>query len=375
MSIQIKKYYSKKLKKEIIKYFAVVYDAENTKYIWSEGFAKETDAKICEGELLKALKSQQVAINNGNICFDELMGLWLKKAKKCYSNSTYRAYEWYAEKYLMPVFHGKMMRKITAKIIQKFADGFSEKYSAETTNKCLNILSDLFQYGMEYACINYNPVFKVKRKKVTVKEIGTWRESHIQKFLAYEKVKASRYYELLILSFSTGLRPSEVCGLADWMLKGNTLYIERGYDQYNAVSNLKTQRSHRRLILPHDLVEILATGSSGKSWKAIKKVMSIMISYSNKLQENLSIQTLIQNVSNACSAYIMRSRQKSCQMLHCMKRHAIALEQIWSYIINSLHLLSAVSWVIQNVSFKHVISIQMIMLSRNVIRIWPKYYS
>ena len=232
---------------------------------------KRTDAKICEGELLKALKSQQVAINNGNICFDELMGLWLKKAKKCYSNSTYRAYEWYAEKYLMPVFHGKMMRKITAKIIQKFADGFSEKYSAETTNKCLNILSDLFQYGMEYACINYNPVFKVKRKKVTVKEIGTWRESHIQKFLAYEKVKASRYYELLILSFSTGLRPSEVCGLADWMLKGNTLYIERGYDQYNAVSNLKTQRSHRRLILPHDLVEILANRIQRQELESHKK--------------------------------------------------------------------------------------------------------
>lgn len=257
MSIQKKKYFSKKQNKEVIKYFAVVYDKEAQKSIWSDGFAKESDAKIYEGQILQSLKKGKHIGNNGNIYFETVKGLWLEEAKKEYANSTYQTYLWYTEKYLCPVFSRKILKKLTPAVIQKFVDGFTLKYSAETANKCLNILSDIFKYALSKEMVYSNPVLEVKRKKVKLKDIHTWRESNIRQFLADEKVQTSRYYEMLLLSFSTGLRPSEICGLSEEMLKGNILYIERGYDQYNAVTNLKNQRSHRRLALPDELVQIL----------------------------------------------------------------------------------------------------------------------
>lgn len=257
MSIQKKKYFSKKLNKTTFKYYAVVYDKTSNQTIWSESFDSMEEAKICEGELLKKILEGQKLVRNTKAKFDDITQKWLEECKEGYANSTYQAYAWYCKKYLMPVFSGKSLSKISSTVIQRFIDKFSARYSAETTNKCINILSDIFKYAIKFKIVFSNPVLEVERKTVKLKEIQTWREEHIKKFLAFDKVRESHYYELLVLSFSTGLRPSEVCGLADWMFKGNTLYIERGYDQHNAVSNLKTLRSHRRLVLPDDLVEIL----------------------------------------------------------------------------------------------------------------------
>lgn len=257
MSIQKKAYFSKKLNKMTYKYYAVVHDKTSNRTVWSKSFESMEEAKICEGELLKKLMEGQKLMHNTKARFDDVLEQWLEDCRNKYANSTFQAYKWYCKKYLNPVFSGKSLSKMTSEVIQRFTDMFSSRYSSETTNKCLNILSDIFKFAIKRKIVFHNPVLDVERKKVKLREVQTWREEHIKDFLSFDKVKESPYYELLALSFSTGLRPSEVCGLADWMLKGNTLHIERGYDQYNAISNLKTARSHRRLTLSSELVDML----------------------------------------------------------------------------------------------------------------------
>ena len=56
MSIQEKSYVSKKTGKTVIKYCAVVYDADNKKYIWSRRCTTKREARQCERELLEEIQ-------------------------------------------------------------------------------------------------------------------------------------------------------------------------------------------------------------------------------------------------------------------------------------------------------------------------------
>jgi integrase len=62
----------------------------------------------------------------------------------------------------------------------------------------------------------------IKRKKVVVEKQTTWTTRQIREFLGFEMVKESPYYELFLLSILTGMRPSEVCGIAtdDFLIMG-----------------------------------------------------------------------------------------------------------------------------------------------------------
>lgn len=249
MSVQTKEYASKKNGKINKRYYAVVYDTRTNRTVWSKGFKTEKDAKREEARMLHDLEECTLITEKRN--FDEVSVLWLEVAKKEYANSTYKGYEWYYGKYIKPIFGEKDITSILPFHIQKFIDVMSEKYSAETVNKCINILTNIFNYAKDilYA-VKANPVNAVKRKKVILKESATWKPEQILAFLKYPKVAQSQYYELIATSFLVGARPSEVCGLKLPDLKPNrTLRFDRGYDRYGAISNMKNHRSHREMMI------------------------------------------------------------------------------------------------------------------------------
>ena len=98
----------------------------------------------------------------------------------------------------------------------------------------------------------------IKRKKVVVEKQTIWTTRQIQDFLSFDMVKESLYYELFLLSFLTGMRPSEVCGIAiDDFTANGLLILNRGYDRYGVVSDMKTVKSHRPIQLSKNIMELL----------------------------------------------------------------------------------------------------------------------
>lgn len=252
MSIQIKKYTSKKTGKTVIKYYAVVFDPKTEKRVWGTGFAREKDAKKDEARLIEELDNG-IKISKKNILyFNEVAESWLEATKKIYANSTYQGYFWYYNKYIKDVFGDKKIDKISEIHIQKFINIMNEQYSPATVNKMINILSNIFKFAVKpLNQIPYNPCRDISRSRVPDPKHTTWTEKQINYFLNLDAVKEHEYYDLFLLSFYTPIGPSEICGLAENDLqKDGFLSLKRGYDRYGSLSDMKTQRRHRSMYIP-----------------------------------------------------------------------------------------------------------------------------
>lgn len=272
MSIQSKEYTSKKTGKTTTKYYAVVYDINSNKPIWSKGFSSEREAKREEGRMIHALESNKLVTKK--VKFDEVVKMWFNSYKGVYANSTYRGYIWYYNKYIKPVFTGKWINEIDPIHIQRFVDAMSQKYSAETVNKCINILSNIFQHAVNpLKVLNENTASGITRKKVTVQESATWNEEQIASFLNYEKVRASSYYELIVSSFLVGVRPSEVCGLSrNGLDKNRVLQFRQGHDRYGVVSDMKNIKSHRSIQISESHYRLIMNRLEKQEHQKIKAI-------------------------------------------------------------------------------------------------------
>lgn len=247
MSIQEKSYKSKKTGKKVVKYYAVVFNSKTQKAEWSKGFDKKSDAKL---EELKMIERIERGSSPTNLTFKDCALLWIKASDNVYANSTIQGYLWYLDKYIYPVFGELRMRDITARQTQDYINKMNDSYSAETVNKIINILSNVFGHAFSLRIIEANIMPGIKRKKVTKKQMGTWSESQIQMFLNYDKLKEHNYYNMFLLMFCTGMRPSEVCGINKSDLQGNLLILNNGLDRYGCLSDMKNARSHRSIKLP-----------------------------------------------------------------------------------------------------------------------------
>jgi integrase len=152
---------------------------------------------------------------------------------------------------LSSVFDDVIVSKITPTHVQRFKNALSEKYKPATVNKTMDLLSMMMDFAIKPLCVlKYNPCNDIKRDKVESPTHITWDEKTISYFFTLQSVKESEYYEMFILSFTTALRPGEVCGISvNSLQEDNLLSLSRGYNKYGNVTDMKTRRSHRPLSL------------------------------------------------------------------------------------------------------------------------------
>lgn len=131
--------------------------------------------------------------------------------------------------------------------------------TAETVNKALNLLSVICKFAVDMRLgIKENPCQNISRSKVSNTKHSTWSESEIVYFLSLPNVRQSKYYDMLILSFTLGIRPSEICGISETdVMENGILSLNRGYDRYGSTSDLKTDSSHRSLELTDLLYKLV----------------------------------------------------------------------------------------------------------------------
>ena len=258
MSITVKEYTSKKTGKKSKKYYASVYSPITMQMVWGKGREKRADAVKDEADLLTDVE-KGTSKAKGNAKFKELAELWFGSTERTYAESTFKGYRGYYKSKLSPVFDEMVINKITPSKAQEFKNELSSKFKPATVNKTMDLLSMMFDFAIKpLRLIKYNPCDDIKRDKVVQAANTTWDEKTIGYFLTLDELTKSDYYEMLVLSFTTALRPGEVCGVSIESLQGNNmLSLSRGYNKYGNITDMKTPGSHRPLILDDTVYELL----------------------------------------------------------------------------------------------------------------------
>ncbi len=276
MSIQFKDYTSKKTRITTRRFYASVWDSTHNRlvvgpYREAKGpklpevdklpKSLEKQLKLDEAALIDAINQGKVQKKRSGLKVGAVAELWLEASRPpVYADSTWHIYKEFYGRYIKDVFEDQPVNKVTAVHIQKYVNLIKDKYSPETVNKCITVLTGLFGFAVDpLKEINVNPVSGIKRMKVPKKTRAVWSEEDVQYFLSLPDARASHYYPMLCVSLTLGARPGEVCGLAADALKDNppTLRFDQGLNRYGNRSAMKNDQSHQTIPIPPDLHQII----------------------------------------------------------------------------------------------------------------------
>lgn len=276
MSIQFKDYTSKKTGITTRKFYAAVWDANREKLVTGpyrnvEGpklpeldripKAIEKQLRLDEAAIIEAISSGNVQKRKAGQPISSIASLWLEASKPpVYADATWRIYREFYDRYIADVFGDRPVNKVSAIHVQRYVNLIKERYSPETVNKCITILTNIFSFAIDpLKEITANPVAGIKRMKVPKKKREVWNDEIIQYFLNLPRVKSSPYYPMLCISLILGSRPGEVCGLKDNALKASpfSLVFDEGLNKYGQGTALKTDGSHREIPIPEALYQAI----------------------------------------------------------------------------------------------------------------------
>lgn len=260
MAIHERRRTSAKTGKDTTLYYAAVYDPSSEKHHWSKGFRTRREAVKAENELIRIVEAgRQELLEKKKPSFAEIAEMWLESEKTKYAVRTWRDYKYLFHKYLEPVFGDQKIDAISTVHLVRWKNGMSKKYGADFVNKQINLLCNVFNFAHDtLKVIGDNPMNGVSRLKVPHTKKTTWTEDQIAYFLAVPEVKGSYIYEMLVLSFVTGMRPGEVCGLLeDDLTSTGILMLHQGMGRFKDISDMKTERSHRPIMIPSAVCALL----------------------------------------------------------------------------------------------------------------------
>ncbi|WP_418489875.1 tyrosine-type recombinase/integrase [Eisenbergiella porci] len=264
MSIQEKTKFYKRQNKEITKYYAWVYNPNTGANVPGPLRLKRADAVKDEANILKAIEAgekfeKKKEKEKIKTTVREVYTYWIESARNEYANSTYEVYKYYYSHFIDKIWGDIPILKIKPVHIQNYINDLGKTgeehkaYSAETINKIINILSRIFHFSVDVMNLlseDKNPMKGIGRLKITLNDMETWTPEQQADFFNCPLIRQSHYFPLLCVS-ALGPRPGEVCGLAekDYLRDKKLLKMSRGYDKYNVLSDMKTQKSHRPLSL------------------------------------------------------------------------------------------------------------------------------
>ena len=134
--------------------------------------AKQDDAKLTL-QIKKEVKEEKVKKQSEEF-FGKVADTWLEANKKTYADQTYRTYRGYLDRYIFPVFEDVPISAIEPKHILNFKKSLEDgnnpkkrKYGAETVNKCINVLCDVFNFAVSPLKLidgKDNPMIGIKTK-------------------------------------------------------------------------------------------------------------------------------------------------------------------------------------------------------------------
>lgn len=243
-----------------IRYVATVFigsDANGKKkYKYGPPRERKRDAAKDELTISRELSdAKEKGIPFEDISFTELVGRF--RHSRDYEKLTPRTqddYEYYLERLLLPTLGEMKIRQIRHRHIQALVDSMEKEleWSAATIRKPYNQLKNILSFAVKNEYLEYSPCTDVDLPKIISKRYDadkpcTWTPEQIRNFLTWEPVVKSKYYAMLLISFTCAARPGEVCGMTIDSLDGDYIVLSEGLDNKGRITQLKNEYAHRRL--------------------------------------------------------------------------------------------------------------------------------
>ncbi|MGH4117193.1 tyrosine-type recombinase/integrase [Clostridium sp.] len=261
MSVTIRDYYSKRLKKKTFAYEIEITTQQKRIREAKRGFLTKTSARD-EGErreLEIKKKAQQgydisdiVNKDKTKITVKELLELWLATKKINITNKTYLYYENCIRMINIDFSSIKAFKLKTESIELALNKLVEQGISPTTASHYYTVLNTAYTWGVTRNYIPKNPCTLIKKPKRSKLEMKVYNQVQLDKLLG--AIKSMTVYIPVMLASTTGMRLGEICGLRWKDVDLHNKFIELK-DQLQEVDNklrlvsLKTASSKRKIIL------------------------------------------------------------------------------------------------------------------------------
>lgn len=239
-------------------------DPNTGKYLQSwftvKGTKKEAEKKL--SELLHQLDNG-VFMKPGKTSLAEYLETWLKDY--VWANlapRTAEGYEHIIRRHIIPALGNLTLSQLKPEHLQAY---YSEKLnsgrcdgkgglSAKTVRHHHITLHDALQTALKWGLIIRNPADAVTAPRIQRKEMQTWSEDDVNRFL--DAARESEYYPIFYLALYTGMRRSEILALrwSDIDFIYSQIYVSRSLhhlrDGKTVFRQPKTAKGNRTIALP-----------------------------------------------------------------------------------------------------------------------------
>ncbi|SRR6266851_2687871 len=205
---------------------------------------------------------------------NEFLANWLSAVKPALRRSTYVSYEGVVRLHLMPEIGRLALEKLTVDDIAGLIGrkGRDPHLSATTVRYILLILRNALNKAVRWGLVARNVAALVDPPRISHKEVRVLSPEETLKLLGAARGEAIE--GLLVIAVSTGVRLGEALALQwkDVDLERREVRISKSLQripgQGQVVSETKTRRGRRALVLPMRTVEALRTHrSEQQSWR------------------------------------------------------------------------------------------------------------
>lgn len=260
MSVTIREYYSKKLKRKIFGYEVDLILQHKRIFKCKRGFLTKTEArevgKTVELNLKK--KSKQgyniedvINKDKNKINVSELLDLWLNSKKSTVKYATYKFYKLFVSKIKKDLGDTKV-RSLKPESIELKINNLLNTVSSTTASDYYTVLNIAYNWAVSREYVIKNPCNSIQKPKRTKKEMHVYNPEQLSKLL--DAIKEKTIYIPVMLAATTGMRLGEICGLK-WEninLDNGFIEIEHQLQEENKnleLVSLKTPSSQRKIVL------------------------------------------------------------------------------------------------------------------------------
>ncbi|MGG3839703.1 site-specific integrase [Paenibacillus thiaminolyticus] len=227
------------------------------------GYLKKRDAEKALPEILNSINKGTYVETKKDLTLGTIMEEWLEDKKTEVKHGTWKSYAWLVNNHIIPKLGKTQMAKLKPEHLHKFYHETllkEAKLSVGSIKKIHVILMDALNRAVQWGKISQNVATVVKLPQGKKAKFQVWNEEHLRIFL--EAAADDQYFMAFELAASTGMRKSEILGLAreDVDLTTKIVSVRQAYtlaeDGYD-LDDTKNDSSIRSIALFPKTVELL----------------------------------------------------------------------------------------------------------------------
>lgn len=220
-----------------------------------------SEARAYDAEVVSATNKGFNTSFNKTITFNDASEQFIEFNTKVHcKQSTIETYETYLKIHLKPFFKDTKMINITPQMVREFIKYLKDNtnLSNNSINKNIALLRSIIQKQIDEGALFLNPVDKVKKLKVEIKERKALNSDEVKKLLEVCKKYDKDFYPMLVTAIFTGMRRGEILALTWDKINFTTKEISIDRNLYKGqFVTPKTKTSKRKIKMSPELIKVI----------------------------------------------------------------------------------------------------------------------